>query len=73
MKICVCVWGGGIKVAQKRSGLVKGRPLTSSPLIPGPQEVDTQVEEVIFDHLHSIAYQGTPLGRTILGPTENIK
>ena len=37
------------------------------------QEVDTQVEEVIFDHLHSIAYQGTPLGRTILGPTENIK
>ena len=35
--------------------------------------MDTQVEEVIFDHLHSIAYQGTPLGWTILGPTENIK
>lgn len=37
------------------------------------QEVDTQIEEVIFDHLHSVAYQGTPLGWTILGPTENIK
>lgn len=28
---------------------------------------------MIFDHLHSVAYQGTPLGWTILGPTENIK
>ena len=37
------------------------------------QEVDTNLQEVVFDHLHSIAYQGTPLGRTILGPTENIK
>lgn len=37
------------------------------------QEVDTQVEEVIFDHLHTIAYQHTPLGMTILGPTENIQ
>ncbi|XP_046841451.1 mitochondrial-processing peptidase subunit beta-like [Xenia sp. Carnegie-2017] len=37
------------------------------------QEVDTQLEEVIFDHLHATAYQGTALGRTILGPTENIK
>ncbi|XP_003385964.1 PREDICTED: mitochondrial-processing peptidase subunit beta-like [Amphimedon queenslandica] len=37
------------------------------------QEVDQQVEEVIFDHVHSIAYQGTPLGYTILGPTANIK
>ena len=37
------------------------------------QEVDTQLEEVVFDHLHATAYQGTPLGRTILGPTENVK
>lgn len=37
------------------------------------QEVDTQVEEVIFDHLHTIAYQHTPLGMTILGPTKNIQ
>ena len=37
------------------------------------QEVDQQVDEVIFDHIHSLAYQGTPLGRTILGPTKNIQ
>ncbi|XP_011497091.1 PREDICTED: mitochondrial-processing peptidase subunit beta isoform X2 [Ceratosolen solmsi marchali] len=37
------------------------------------QEVETNLQEVVFDHLHSIAYQGTPLGRTILGPTKNIK
>ena len=36
------------------------------------EEVDQQVQEVIFDYLHSIAYQGTPLGMTILGPSENI-
>jgi len=37
------------------------------------QEIETNLQEVIFDHLHATAYQGTPLGRTILGPTENIK
>ncbi|CAK9799992.1 Mitochondrial-processing peptidase subunit beta [Anthophora plagiata] len=37
------------------------------------QEVETNLQEVVFDHLHASAYQGTPLGRTILGPTENIK
>lgn len=37
------------------------------------QEVETNLQEVVFDHLHSTAYQGTPLGRTILGPSENIK
>ena len=31
------------------------------------------LQEVVFYHLHAVAYQGTPLGRTILGPTENIK
>ncbi|KAF7982865.1 hypothetical protein HWV62_25090 [Athelia sp. TMB] len=36
------------------------------------QEVDKQLEEVVFDHLHSIAFQGQPLGRTILGPKANI-
>merc|ERR1712205_39178 len=29
-------------------------------------------EEVIFDELHATAFQGTSLGRTILGPEENI-
>merc|ERR1719422_1021866 len=37
------------------------------------QEVEMNLQEVVFDHLHAVAYQGTPLGRTILGPTENIK
>lgn len=36
------------------------------------EEVDKQTEEVVFDHLHSIAFQGQALGRTILGPKENI-
>ncbi|KAK2587812.1 hypothetical protein KPH14_003914 [Odynerus spinipes] len=37
------------------------------------QEVETNLQEVVFDHLHATAYQGTSLGRTILGPTKNIK
>lgn len=37
------------------------------------QEVESNLQEVVFDHLHSIAYQGTPLANTILGPTANIK
>lgn len=36
-------------------------------------EVNKQYEEVIFDELHSTAYMGTGLGRTILGPDENIR
>ncbi|KAG4938647.1 hypothetical protein JHK84_044899 [Glycine max] len=34
--------------------------------------VEGQMEEVIFDHLHATAFQYTPLGRTILGPAQNI-
>ncbi|KAF9608803.1 hypothetical protein IFM89_011841 [Coptis chinensis] len=37
------------------------------------EEVETQPAEVVFDHLHATAFQYTPLGRTILGPTENIQ
>jgi processing peptidase subunit beta len=36
------------------------------------QEVDKQLEEVVFDHLHAVAFQSQPLGRTILGPKANI-
>jgi mitochondrial-processing peptidase subunit beta len=36
------------------------------------EEVDKQLEEVVFDHLHATAYQNQPLGRTILGAKENI-
>ncbi|GMQ10933.1 hypothetical protein CsSME_00053739 [Camellia sinensis var. sinensis] len=37
------------------------------------EEVEGQTDEVIFDHLHATAFQYTPLGRTILGPAQNIK
>lgn len=37
------------------------------------EEVNQQQEEVIFDLLHETAYQGSGLGRTILGPESNIK
>lgn len=37
------------------------------------EEVEKQLEEVVFDHLHSVAFKETALGRTILGPEENIK
>lgn len=36
------------------------------------EEVDKQLEEVVFDQLHATAYMNQPLGRTILGPRENI-
>ncbi|KAL8239510.1 hypothetical protein R6Q59_016077 [Mikania micrantha] len=35
--------------------------------------VGAQTEELIFDHLHATAFQYTTLGRTILGPAENIQ
>lgn len=37
------------------------------------EEVDKIYEEVLFDHLHAVAFQGQPLGRTILGPKRNIE
>jgi processing peptidase subunit beta len=37
------------------------------------EEVEKQVEEVVFDHLHATAFQHQALGRTILGPRENIR
>ncbi|KAH9262145.1 hypothetical protein BASA82_000800 [Batrachochytrium salamandrivorans] len=37
------------------------------------EEVDKNKEEVVFDLLHGAAYQGSSLGRTILGSRENIK
>ncbi|KAG9455659.1 hypothetical protein H6P81_000167 [Aristolochia fimbriata] len=37
------------------------------------EEVQGQIEEVIFDHLHAAAFQNHPLGNTILGPVENIR
>lgn len=36
-------------------------------------EVGKQYEEVILDELHSTAFMDTGLGRTILGPDENVR
>lgn len=41
-------------------------------IIRESEEVEKQFEEVVFDHLHAVAFQQQPLGRTILGPKENI-
>nr|CBW52774.1 ubiquinol:cytochrome c oxidoreductase 50 kDa core 1 subunit [Polytomella sp. Pringsheim 198.80] len=37
------------------------------------EEVNKQTHEKVFDHLHATAFQHSPLGRTILGPEENIR
>ena len=37
------------------------------------QEINSSVDEVVFDNLHETAFQGYSLGKTILGPEENIK
>lgn len=42
-------------------------------IIRESEEVDKMYDEVVFDHLHSVCYKDQPLGRTILGPIENIK
>lgn len=41
-------------------------------IIRESEEVEKLYEEVVFDHLHAVAFQGQNLGRTILGPKENI-
>ena len=42
-------------------------------IIRESEEVDKMYDEVVFDHLHEIAYKDQSLGRTILGPVKNIK
>jgi len=44
-----------------------------STILREAEEVSKDFSEVIFDHLHAAAFQGTSLGNTILGPEENIK
>ena len=47
-----------------------GAPTTTHP----PRlQVEGVPEEVVFDHLHATAFQQTPLGRTILGPADNVR
>uniref|UniRef100_A0A182M4R6 Mitochondrial-processing peptidase subunit beta n=1 Tax=Anopheles culicifacies TaxID=139723 RepID=A0A182M4R6_9DIPT len=37
------------------------------------EEIESNQKEVVFDHLHATAYQGTPLGNSIFGPTKNVQ
>ncbi|KAM6325400.1 cytochrome b-c1 complex subunit 1, mitochondrial isoform 2-T4 [Podargus strigoides] len=37
------------------------------------KEIDSNLMDVTFDYLHATAFQGTALGRTVEGTTENIK
>lgn len=37
------------------------------------KEAETDLKLVTMDYLHLTAYQGTPLEKPVLGPTENIK
>lgn len=44
-----------------------------STILREMEEVNTNIEEVLFDNLHTTAFQGSSLGFTILGPKENIQ
>lgn len=37
------------------------------------QEIENNNQEVVFDHLHATAYQGTPLAKSVYGTTDNIQ
>lgn len=37
------------------------------------QEVENDYQQVTLDHLHGTAYQGTPLAKSVIGTTDNIK
>jgi len=43
-----------------------------SVILRESKEIEKNLEETIFDHLHAAAYRGFSLGQTILGPKENI-
>ena len=37
------------------------------------QEVENDYQQVTLDHLHATAYQGTPLAKSVIGTTDNVK
>lgn len=37
------------------------------------EEVEGNLQEVCLDLLHTTAYQGTPLGQSVLGPSSNAR
>ena len=82
VSVCLCIyiyiymcvrrrWGVFMHVGGDRFSIRSASSLSSLPL--SSQEVNDQPEELVLDYLHATAFQGTPLGYTILGPEENIK
>ena len=59
----------------ERSAVGAAPPCAHDPATPPCccTQVEGIPEEVIFDHLHATAFQRSPLGRTILGPAENVR
>ncbi|GMG37462.1 unnamed protein product [Ambrosiozyma monospora] len=53
----------------EKMAIEKERPV----IIRESEEVDKMYDEVIFDRLHEVVFKGQPLGRTILGPLDNIR
>lgn len=43
-----------------------------SVILREAQEIDNDLQESVFDHLHAVAFQDHALGRTILGSKKNI-
>lgn len=37
------------------------------------QELENNYQEIVFDHLHATAYQGTPLSKSVYGTTDNVQ
>lgn len=37
------------------------------------EEVESNLQDVCFDLLHATAFQGTPLGHSVLGPSSNAR
>jgi len=44
-----------------------------STIIQEKDDVEARIDEVLMDHLHAAAFEGSGLGLSILGPTENIQ
>jgi len=68
------------KCAEMLSDLLSGSKLAPDAvererdvILREMEEVEAQLEEVVFDRLHEVAFRGTPLARTILGPKEVIQ
>ncbi len=67
--------GSGATEVERCHGkdIERRRLLISPQVCMLPLQIENIPDEVVLDHLHATAFQNTPLGRTILGPAENIQ